>query len=103
MKSDINIFRKRPVLTILLCWVVASGFQTAQAQHVLQVATKAIEKTVEFFHKMGMKTKISENAENIEKTADFIVNRFEERGWKAMGEKQNITLEKVRAIVEMSY
>src|SRR5574343_331681 len=39
----------------------------------------------------------------IEKTADFIVNRFEERGWKAMGEKQNITLEKVRAIVEMSY
>lgn len=68
-----------------------------------EIAEKAIEKTVEFFHKMGMKTKISENAENIEKTADFIVNRFEERGWKAMGEKQNITLEKVRAIVEMSY
>ena len=66
-------------------------------------AEKAIEKTVEFFHIMGMKTKISENAENIEKTADFIVNRFEERGWKAMGEKQNITLEKVREIVEMSY
>ena len=66
-------------------------------------AEKAIEKTVEFFHTMGMKTKISENAENIEKTADFIVNRFEERGWKAMGEKQNITLEKVREIVEMSY
>ena len=68
-----------------------------------EIAEKAIEKTIEFFHKMGMKTKISENAENIEKTADFIVNRFEERGWKAMGEKQNITLEKVRAIVEMSY
>ena len=68
-----------------------------------EIAEKAIEKTVEFFHKMGMKTKISENAENIENTADFIVNRFEERGWKAMGEKQNITLEKVRAIVEMSY
>lgn len=66
-------------------------------------AEKAIEKTVAFFHIMGMKTKISENAENIEKTADFIVNRFEERGWKAMGEKQNITLEKVREIVEMSY
>ena len=62
-----------------------------------------IEKTVEFFHKMGMKTKISENAENIEKTADFIINRFEERGWKALGEKQNITLDKVRTIVEMSY
>jgi NADP-dependent alcohol dehydrogenase len=70
---------------------------------VEEKAEKAIEKTIEFFHTMGMKTKISENAENIEKTADFIVNRFEERGWKAMGEKQNITLEKVRKIVEMSY
>ena len=74
-----------------------------QGNSTEEIAEKAIEKTVEFFHKMGMKTKISENAENIEKTADFIVNRFEERGRKAMGEKQNITLEKVRAIVEMSY
>lgn len=74
-----------------------------QGNSTEEIAEKAIEKTVEFFHKMGMKTKISENAENIEKTADFIVNRFDERGWKAMGEKQNITLEKVRAIVEMSY
>lgn len=74
-----------------------------QGNSTEEIAEKSIEKTVEFFHKMGMKTKISENAENIEKTADFIVNRFEERGWKAMGEKQNITLEKVRAIVEMSY
>ena len=68
-----------------------------------EIAEKAIEKTVEFFHTMGMKTKLSENAENYEKTADFIVNRFEERGWKALGEKQNITLEKVKEIVEMSY
>lgn len=74
-----------------------------QGNSTEEIAEKAIEKTVEFFHKMGMKTKISENAENMENTADFIVNRFEERGWKAMGEKQNITLEKVRAIVEMSY
>jgi NADP-dependent alcohol dehydrogenase len=74
-----------------------------QGNSTEEIAGKAIEKTVEFFHKMGMKTKLSENAENIEKTADFIVNRFEERGWKAMGEKQNITLEKVRAIMEMSY
>ena len=70
---------------------------------VEEKAEKAIEKTIEFFHTMGMKTKLSENTENFENTADFIVNRFEERGWKAMGEKQNITPEKVRAIVEMSY
>ncbi|MBN8640830.1 MAG: iron-containing alcohol dehydrogenase [Flavobacteriales bacterium] len=66
-------------------------------------ANQAIEKTVEFFHTMGMKTKLSENTENYQDTADFIVNRFDERGWKALGEKQNVTLEKVREIVEMSY
>lgn len=74
-----------------------------QGNSTEEIAEKSIEKTVEFFHKMGMKTKISENAENIEKTADFIVNRFEERGWKGLGEKQLVTLEKVKAIVEMSY
>ena len=66
-------------------------------------AEKAIEKTVEFFHTMGMKTKLSENTENYKDTADFIVNRFTERGWKGLGEQQNITPEKVREIVEMSY
>lgn len=66
-------------------------------------ANQAIEKTVEFFHTMGMKTKLSENTENYQETADFIVNRFDQRGWKALGEKQNVTLEKVKEIVEMSY
>lgn len=68
-----------------------------------EIAEKAIGKTVEFFHIMGMKTKLSENAENYQNTADFIVKRFEERNWLTMGEKQNVTLEKVREIVEMSY
>ncbi|MQP23890.1 iron-containing alcohol dehydrogenase [Flavobacterium sp. LMO8] len=74
-----------------------------QGNSTEEIAEKAIEKTVKFFHKMGMKTKLSENTENFEKTADFIANRFEERGWKVLGEKQNITIEKVKAIVEMSY
>jgi len=74
-----------------------------QGTSVEEKAEKAIEKTVAFFHKMGMLTKLSENTPEYQQTADFIVNRFEERGWKALGEKQNITPEKVRAIVEMSY
>ncbi len=74
-----------------------------QGNSTEEIAEKAIEKTVDFFLKMGMKTKLSENTENYEKTADFIANRFEERGWKVLGEKQNITIEKVKAIVEMSY
>ncbi|MES2239871.1 MAG: iron-containing alcohol dehydrogenase [Bacteroidota bacterium] len=68
-----------------------------------EVANEAINKTVDFFHQMGMDTKLSQYTEDYNKTADFIVNRFDERGWKALGERQNITLEKVKAIVEMSY
>ena len=68
-----------------------------------EIAKEAIIKTVEFFHTMGMQTKLSECTKDFAKTADFIVKRFDERGWKALGEKQNITLEKVRSIVEMSY
>lgn len=68
-----------------------------------EIANEAINKTVAFFHTMGMQTKLSDCTKDFAKTADFIVNRFEERGWKALGEKQNITLEKVKSIVEMSY
>ncbi len=66
-------------------------------------ANKAIEKTVEFFHTMGMKTKLSDYATNYESTAETIVARFEQRGWLALGEKQNITLDKVKEIVQLSY
>ena len=66
-------------------------------------AKQAIEKTVAFFHTMGMDTKLSDYTENYENTANFIVERFDKRGWKGLGEKQNITLEKVKEIVELSY
>lgn len=68
-----------------------------------EVAKKAIDKTVDFFHTMGMDTKLSQYTEEYSNTADFIVNRFDERGWKGLGEKQLITLDKVKSIVEMSY
>lgn len=68
-----------------------------------EIAKEAINKTVEFFHKMGMDTKLSDYTKDYSNTADFIVKRFDERGWKGLGEKQNITLDKVKAIVEMSY
>jgi alcohol dehydrogenase YqhD (iron-dependent ADH family) len=68
-----------------------------------EIANEAINKTVQFFHTMGMQTKLSDYTKDFAETADFIVNRFEQRGWTALGEKQNITLKKVRDIVEMSY
>lgn len=67
------------------------------------IANEAINKTVEFFHQMGMDTKLSDYTATYDHTADFIVNRFDERGWKGLGEKQNVTLEKVKSIVERSY
>ena len=68
-----------------------------------EIANEAINKTVEFFHTMGMDTKLSDYTKDFDKTADFIADRFKERGWLGLGEKQNITLEKVKEIVEMSY
>jgi alcohol dehydrogenase YqhD (iron-dependent ADH family) len=68
-----------------------------------EIANEAINKTVEFFHTMGMDTKLSDYTKDFDKSADFIVDRFKERGWLGLGEKQNITLEKVKTIVEMSY
>ena len=68
-----------------------------------EIAKEAINKTVEFFHKMGMETKLSDYTKEYNNTAEFIVKRFDERGWKGLGEKQNVTLEKVKSIVEMSY
>ena len=68
-----------------------------------EIANAAIEATVAFFHQMGMQTKLSDYTDNYDNTADFIVNRFEERGWKGLGEKQLVTLEKVKEIVLSSY
>lgn len=68
-----------------------------------EIAKEAINKTVAFFHTMGMQTQLSDYTKDFEKTADFIAKRFEERGWRGLGEKQNITPEKVREIVTASY
>lgn len=68
-----------------------------------EIAKAAIDKTVAFYKTMGMPIKLSECTTEYAKTADFIVNRFEQRGWIALGERQNITLEKIKEIVEKSY
>jgi NADP-dependent alcohol dehydrogenase len=68
-----------------------------------EIALAAIEKTSAFLKLMGMPLKLSEVADDYEKTADIVVERFESRGWKALGERQQITIDKVREIVETSY
>lgn len=66
-------------------------------------AKQAIDKTEEFYHSLGVKTKLSEYAENIEKTAKTIEQRFTERGWSGIGENQIVTPQDARKILEMSY
>ncbi|AWG20946.1 NADH-dependent alcohol dehydrogenase [Flavobacterium faecale] len=68
-----------------------------------EVAHEAIEQTVAFFHTMGMQTKLSDYVKDYDHTATTIAKRFEDRGWLGLGERQNVTLEKVKEIVEMSY
>ena len=68
-----------------------------------EIAEQAIAKTVDFFHTMGMETELSKYTKDYSNTADFIVKRFEERGWIAFGENQHVTLDKVKTIIEMSY
>lgn len=66
-------------------------------------AQAAIEKTVEFLHNMGVKTRLSEYTEDYAKSATFIEARFNERGWKGLGERRDVTPAMVKEIVEKSY
>jgi NADP-dependent alcohol dehydrogenase len=66
-------------------------------------ALSGIEKTTEFFKSLGIDTKLSDYTEDYKGTAEIISKRFEERGWKGIGEKGKVTPALVKQIVEMSY
>lgn len=70
---------------------------------VEEKAIQAITKTEEFFHSLDIKTKLSEYTEAYEGTAESIEERFNARGWKALGEHKSITPADVAKIVSMSY
>lgn len=58
----------------------------------------AVDKTVEFFHNIGIKTKLSDYGVDAKEAAEKIAKRFEERGWK-VGEHQDIEADDVRKIL----
>jgi NADP-dependent alcohol dehydrogenase len=66
-------------------------------------AKAGIEKTKTFFNSLGIKTALSEYTDDYKGTAQIISKRFTERGWKGLGERQNVTPIDVEKIVEMSY
>jgi NADP-dependent alcohol dehydrogenase len=66
-------------------------------------ALAGIEKTTEYFKSLGIDTKLSDYTEDYLGTAEIISKRFEERGWKGLGEKGKVTPALVEKIVTMSY
>jgi NADP-dependent alcohol dehydrogenase len=66
-------------------------------------AKAAIDKTVDFFHQLGVDTKLSDYTQEYSNTAQFIEERFTQRGWKGLGERKDITPADAKKIVEMSY
>lgn len=68
-----------------------------------QKAKAGIQKTEEFFHSLGIKTKLSEYTDDYKGTAEKIAERFTERKWIGLGENRSLKPHDVHKIVEMSY
>ncbi len=67
-----------------------------------QIARKAITKTEEFFHKLSVKTRISEYTSDYHETAKIIHDRFVQRGWLGLGENKDLTPKEAEYIVNQA-
>ncbi|MFT4565396.1 MAG: NADP-dependent alcohol dehydrogenase [Saprospiraceae bacterium] len=70
---------------------------------VEEKARIGITKTTEFYQSLGIETKLSAYTDSYDGTAEIIAQRFEDRGWVKLGERQKVTPRDVQKIVEMSY
>lgn len=68
-----------------------------------QIAKEVIAKTEEFFHSLGVKTKLSEHTPNVNGFAEKVAAIFTERGWMEMGENKAIGPKEVEEIVKATY
>lgn len=67
------------------------------------VAKNAIGKTVDFFHELGIDTKLSEYTSEYNGTAETISERFTERKWLGLGEHKDLNPTQVKEIMAMTY
>ena len=77
-------------------WNVTEGDEVEKAK-------AGIQKTEEFFHSLGIKTKLSEYTDNYVGAAEEIAKRFTKRRWIGLGENRSLKPDDARKIVEMSY
>lgn len=66
-------------------------------------ANQAITALENLFHSLDIETKLSEYTEDYKGTAETIQKTFIDRGWTGLGEKQKVTPDMVKEIVEMAY
>lgn len=64
-----------------------------------EVAKAAIAKTEDFFNLLGVATRISAYTNDYEATPAIIRERFKERNWLGLGERQDLTPEEAEKIV----
>ena len=66
-------------------------------------AHAAIKRTEDFFHELGIDTKLSQYTDDYEGTAEEVAKRFTDRGWKGLGEHRTLQPEDAERIVKMAY
>ncbi len=66
-------------------------------------AKAGIQKTVEFFHSIGIQTKLSEYTSEYEGTGKEVARRLAERGMTGLGEHGRLAPEDAERIVEKAY
>ena len=66
-------------------------------------AKAGINKTEDFFHSLGIKTKLSEYTSDYSGTAEIVSKRFTDRGWLGLGEHRKLAPADAAKIIQMSY
>lgn len=66
-------------------------------------AKAGIDKTEDFFHSLGIKTKLSEYTSDYSGTAEIVSKRFTDRGWLGLGEHRKLAPVDAAKIIQMSY
>ncbi|HSZ72570.1 MAG TPA: iron-containing alcohol dehydrogenase [Cytophagaceae bacterium] len=77
-------------------WNITQGSVEEKAQ-------AGIQKTSDFFHQLGVSTKLSDYTQAYDNIASSIEERFTQRGWTTLGERKDINPSDVKKIIEMSY
>ncbi len=77
-------------------WKITEGTTEEKAE-------LGIKKLEEFFHSIGIATKLSEYTPGYNGTAEKVEKNFTDRNWLGLGEYKKLSPEDAKAIVEMSY